>query len=104
MFLDGSSGSEDHLAYEDEKDRPKSGMSGLSSRKSEPDFEKIDAESGAEEIEERRTAKRTVSSGGSWMPWSWGAGAKEVGGEKDTVMEGVEREGEDVGRSSGVDA
>ncbi|KUJ20695.1 uncharacterized protein LY89DRAFT_682396 [Mollisia scopiformis] len=96
MFLDGSSGSEEHL----EEERP----SGLSSRKSEPDFEKIDAESGAEEVggQERRAAKRSVSSGGgSWMPWSWGAKGE------DTVMSGtekvVEEEGADVGRSSGVD-
>lgn len=71
-------------------------MSGLSSRKSEPDFEKIDAESGAEEIEQKR-------GGGSWMPWSWGStptpAGKEKVGEGDEVMGGTE----DVGRSSGVD-
>lgn len=82
-------------------------MSGLSSRKSEPDFEKIDAESGAEDLgvekERRSAAKRSVSSGGSWMPWSWGAGAttKEPEKDDDTVMGGTER---DVGKSSGVDA
>ncbi|KAE8453656.1 hypothetical protein EG329_009167 [Mollisiaceae sp. DMI_Dod_QoI] len=112
-YFDGSSESEEHLAYgaEEEKDRPKSGMSGLSSRKSEADFEKIDAESGAEDVDvdlgmERRTTKRTVSSGGSWMPWSWGAGAgaKSAAEEEtaDTVMGGTASE--DVGKSSGVDA
>ncbi|CZR61203.1 probable receptor expression-enhancing protein 4 [Phialocephala subalpina] len=107
-LFDGSSESEEHLAYGDEEkedQRPKSGMSGLSSRKSEPDFEKIDAESGAEDLGlERRAAKRSASSGGSWMPWSWGASATPTakGVEKeDTVMDGTER---DVGKSSGVDA
>ena len=55
---------------EDEPERPKSSMGGLSTRKSEPDFEKIDAESGTEEVNQ---AKRSQS--GSWMPWSWGAKA-----------------------------
>lgn len=101
MSLDGSSGSEEHLAYgADVEERPKSQMSGLSSRKSEPDFEKIDAESGAEDVGERRTTKRTVSSG-SWMPWSWGAKGEE---SVDTVMAGTEHERHDVGKSSGVDA
>jgi len=99
MSLDGSSGSEEHLAYgADADERPKSQMSGISSRKSEVDFEKIDAESGAEDVEERRTAKRTVSSG--WMPWGWGARGEE---SVDTVMHGTETES-DVGKSSGVDA
>lgn len=56
---------------------------------------------------ERGTAKRSVSSGGSWMPWSWGAGATVKGGEEkedsDTVMGGTVGE-QDVGKSSGVDA
>jgi len=74
--------------------RPKSSMSGLSSRKSEPDFEKIDAESGSEEAEAtRRAMARTIS--GNWMPWSWGGKSTDTsGGEKS----------ESKGRSSGVDA
>lgn len=57
---------------EDEGDRPKSSMSGMSTRRSEPDFEKIDAESGTEEVEsQRRQAKRSQS--GGWIPWVWGA-------------------------------
>lgn len=60
---------------EDESDRPKSSTSGMSTRRSEPDFEKIDAESGTEEVEfQRRQATRNQS--GSWMPWSWGAKAE----------------------------
>ncbi|KAM3077649.1 hypothetical protein ACMFMG_006978 [Clarireedia jacksonii] len=70
--------------------RPKSSMSGLSSRKSEPDFEKIDAESGSEEAEAtRRAISRTTS--GNWIPWSW---ATHASGAKSA----------DKGRSSGVDA
>lgn len=59
-------------AAEGDADRPRSSMSGMSTRRSELDFEKIDAESGTEEVEsQRRQAKRNQS--GSWMPWSWGA-------------------------------
>jgi hypothetical protein len=56
--------------------RPPSGLSGwssLSKSRSEVDFEKIDAESGAEDNDALR--RRNVSSGsggGSWMPWGWG--------------------------------
>jgi receptor expression-enhancing protein 1/2/3/4 len=96
MFFDGSSGSEEEVA-----ERPKSAMSGLSTRRSEADFEKIDAESGAEEVgNTRRQAKRTQSSG-SWMPWSWGAKAEEA--PVDTVMSGTSKD-EDKGKSSAVDA
>jgi len=95
MFFDGST------SDEDASDRPKSSMSGLSTRKSEADFEKIEAESGAEEVEnERRQAKRTTSSGG-WLPWSWGA--KADGEPVDTIMSGEEKY-VDQGKSSGVDA
>ncbi|CAK7213558.1 hypothetical protein SCUCBS95973_001835 [Sporothrix curviconia] len=72
--------------------RPLSSASGLSKSRSEADFEKIDAESGAEEdtpLRQRRqggggggnshsdavhpgAGKR--SSSGSWMPWGWGGG------------------------------
>jgi receptor expression-enhancing protein 1/2/3/4 len=98
MFFDGSSASEEEVT-----ERPKSAMSGLSTRRSEADFEKIDAESGTEEVENtRRQAKRTQSSsGGSWMPWSWGAKAEEA--PVDTVMSGTSKD-EDKGKSSGVDA
>jgi receptor expression-enhancing protein 1/2/3/4 len=94
MFFDGSSGSEE--------ERPKSSMSGLSTRKSEPDFEKIEAESGAEEADEvrRREAKRSVS--GGWMPWSWGKSDGHGDEEIDTLM--GETHGQDVGKSSGIDA
>ena len=99
MFFDGSTSSEEEIS-----DRPKSAMSGLSTRKSEHDFEKIDAESGTEEVENgRRQAKRSQSgSGGSWMPWSWGA-KPEADAPVDTVMTGTQK-AEDKGKSSGVDA
>ncbi len=95
MFFDGSSGTE-----EEPTERPKSAMSGLSTRRSEADFENIDAESGTEEVENtRRQAKRTQSSG-SWMPWSWGVKAEEP---VDTVMSGTSKT-EDKGKSSSIDA
>lgn len=93
MFFDGSGESEEGSA-----ERPKSAMSGLSSRKSEADFEKIDAESGTEEVESN---KRRQTSGGSWLPWSWGAQTAEA--PVDTVMSGSSKP-EDSGKSSGVDA
>jgi receptor expression-enhancing protein 1/2/3/4 len=104
MFFDGSSGSEEEIAAGAGGERPKSAMSGLSTRRSEPDFENIDAESGTEEVEStRRRVTRGTSSGGSWMPWSWGAKAAESStGSADTVMAGTEKE--EKGKSSGVDA
>ncbi|KAJ4393412.1 hypothetical protein N0V93_002622 [Gnomoniopsis smithogilvyi] len=60
-------------------DRPTtsaSAKSGLSKSRSEADFEKIDAESGAEEDVE--TARPVPARSGSWIPWGWGgAGAEE---------------------------
>ncbi|KAJ2897576.1 Receptor expression-enhancing protein 2 [Zalerion maritima] len=58
--------------------------SGLSKSRSEADFEKIDAESGAEEegSTRRRSNNRTTSSGSSWMPWGGGSGAKSSGYER----------------------
>lgn len=85
---------------EEHNERPKSSMSGLSmsTRKSEVDFEKIEAESGTEDLEtERGSIKRGLSAGGSWMPWSWGS--KEEGSGADTPM----GDAGDTGRSSGVD-
>ena len=92
MFFDGSH-------EEETNDRPKSG---LSSRKSEGDFEKIDAESGTEDVEskKRRQTSRQVS-GGSWMPWSWGAQPTPTA-TKDEPMRDVSPEAAS-GKSSGLD-
>ena len=49
--------------------------SGLGKSRSEQDFEKIDAESGAEEEGVRMRAGGHVSSGSSWMPWGGSGGA-----------------------------
>lgn len=63
----------------DDSERPPSGLSGfsvlsgLSKSRSEADFEKIDAESGAED--ESAVRRRNVSGGGSWLPWGWAAAA-----------------------------
>lgn len=64
----------------DENNRPAtsaSGKDGLSKSRSEADFEKIEAESDAEEnpAQDSESARPTpAASGGSWMPWSWGGG------------------------------
>lgn len=53
-----------------------SGKSGLSKSRSEADFEKIEAESDAENnpAQDNESARPTPSAtGGSWMPWGWGA-------------------------------
>ena len=97
MFFDGSTSSEEEVA-----ERPKSAMSGLSTRKSEVDFEKIDAESGTEEVENGRRQTKGQSSSGGWLPWSWGAKQEASDASVDTVMAGTS--GEDKGKSSAVDA
>ena len=98
MFFDGSTSSE-----EENVERRKSSMSGLSTRKSEVDFEKIDAESGTEDVENgtQKTAKRNQGSG-SWLPWSWGAQPETSETSLDTVMAGTV-EADDKEKSSGVD-
>ncbi len=93
MFFDGSS-------EEETGERPISATRGLSTRKSEVDFEKIDAESGTEEVESKRSQVQRTQSSGSWMPWSWGAKAETP---VDTVMGDTEPV-EDRGKSSSVDA
>ncbi|KAF6804879.1 Receptor expression-enhancing protein 2 [Colletotrichum musicola] len=67
MQLDGSE--------EEPTQRPPSAHSGLSKSRSETDFEKIDAESGAEDQgddDRDGTIVRRKQAGGSWMPWGWG--------------------------------
>jgi receptor expression-enhancing protein 1/2/3/4 len=70
--------------------------SAMSSRKSETDFEKIEAESGSEEVE---SGKRP--SGGSWLPWGWGV-KPEIPVE---VHEDTSRtvKTDDRGKSSGIE-
>ncbi|KAL7938782.1 TB2/DP1, HVA22 family domain-containing protein [Trichoderma chlorosporum] len=58
---------------EDVTQRPPSGLSGwsgLSKSRSETDFEKIDAESGAEDESNLRRRNAGGGDGGSWMAWS----------------------------------
>ncbi|PBP26866.1 HVA22 family TB2/DP1 protein [Diplocarpon rosae] len=98
MFFHGSSEGEE---------RRTSATSGLSTRKSEHDFEKIEAESGAEETDilHRQTIQRSTGSTSSWMPWSWGAkedGRTEADADADAEMSGAPQV-EDQGKSSGVD-
>jgi receptor expression-enhancing protein 1/2/3/4 len=76
--------------------------SAMSSRKSETDFEKIDAESGSEEVESGRRPQRTPqSSSGGWLPWGWSAKQQSLG-EVHTLPPGV-IEAEDKGESSAVE-
>jgi receptor expression-enhancing protein 1/2/3/4 len=100
MFFDGSTSSE-----EENTERHQRSMSGLSTRKSEVDFEKIDAESGTEEVESgtQKTAKRNQGGSGSWLLWSWGAQPGTSEASLDTVMAGTV-EADVKGKSSGVDA
>ncbi|RDL41796.1 Protein YOP1 [Venustampulla echinocandica] len=82
-------------------DSPRRPVSVLSSRKSEGDFEKIDAESGAEDGSPHA---RREASGGSWMPWSWGVKPET---DADTLMTGITtglQKDDGKGKSSGVDA
>ncbi|TGO26719.1 hypothetical protein BPAE_0054g00270 [Botrytis paeoniae] len=88
MSFDGTSSEDDNL------DRPKSSMSGMTSRKSEPDFEKIDADSGTEEVGKARKMMERTTSSGNWMPWAWGA----------KPADSTDNHSEDKGKSSGIDA
>lgn len=72
------------LAPDSANDRPTtsaSAKSGLSKSRSEADFEKIEAESGAEEDVE--TARPEPARSGSWIPWGWGGAPKEEEKSKD---------------------
>ncbi|KAK3381730.1 HVA22 family TB2/DP1 protein [Podospora didyma] len=75
MSLDGGAG----LSPSSRSLSEQSGISGLSKSRSEVDFEKLEAESGAEEDMDdsaslrRRTTPAASTAGGSWMPWGWGA-------------------------------
>ncbi|CAH0014710.1 unnamed protein product [Clonostachys rhizophaga] len=49
---------------------------GLNKSRSEADFEKIEAESGAEDESSIRKRNTPGSKAGSWVPWGWGAGSE----------------------------
>ena len=74
--------------------------SAMSSRKSETDFEKIEAESGTEE--DGSNSKRTSKTlqGGGWLPWGWGT--KPESSEVYPTSSGTINN-EDRGKSSGVE-
>lgn len=56
---------------------------GLSKSRSEVDFEKIEAESGAEDNNTQDSAQATPApSGGSWLPWAWSASSSDAGKNK----------------------
>ncbi|CAK7568291.1 MAG: hypothetical protein SEPTF4163_006278 [Sporothrix epigloea] len=96
---------EDSLSNTSPLSRPLSSASGLSKSRSEVDFEKIDAESGAEEETPLRLRHRAVAAdgdtvhpgpgkrttSGSWLPWGWGASgtAATPGPDGSTREEGV---------------
>lgn len=68
-------------------DRPATSSSGkstggLSKSRSEVDFEKIDAESGAEDNTQESAQATPAPSGGSWLPWAWSASSSDAGKNK----------------------
>jgi hypothetical protein len=73
---------------EETTQRPPSGLSmfsALSKSRSETDFEKVEAESGAEDdlTLRRRNVPSTPAAGGSWMPWGWGGSGDLTPGRGD---------------------
>lgn len=77
-----------HDNDEEPTQRPPSGLSmfsALSKSRSEADFEKIEAESGAEDdnaaLRRRHVSGSTSNQGGSWVPW--GLGGSSAGAEAD---------------------
>ncbi|KAF3761672.1 hypothetical protein M406DRAFT_295360 [Cryphonectria parasitica EP155] len=86
--LQSSSTAAQDVSLDSGTDRPPtsaSGRSGLSKSRSEVDFEKIEAESGAEDNapEEGESARPTpAASGSSWMPWGWGASSSSAKEDK----------------------
>ena len=82
MSLDGGS--------DEPTQRP---ASGLSKSRSEVDFEKLDAESGTEEMDEdvgaRKRPSAATRTSSSWVPWGWGSGGAEPEAAKSS---GLERE------------
>lgn len=68
-------------------DRPTTSSSGkstggLSKSRSEVDFEKIEAESGAEDNTQESAQATPAPSGGSWLPWQWSASSSDAGKNK----------------------
>lgn len=55
---------------------------GLSKSRSEVDFEKIEAESGAEDNTQESAQATPAPSGGSWLPWQWSASSSDAGKNK----------------------
>ncbi|KAK2056721.1 HVA22 family TB2/DP1 protein [Colletotrichum caudatum] len=88
MQLDG--GGEEEVTQ-----RPASAHSGLSKSRSETDFEKIDAESGAEDLddndEDGTVRRRQTSGGSSWVPWGWGATPTAENPESGGSSSGVQK-------------
>ena len=84
--LQGQGGRNRQPSYNFDGSEP--GHDGLSTRKSEPDFERIDTGVDAHE-NGRRPAQRGHSASGSWLPWSWAGGRPN--------------EGDSHGRSTGLE-
>ena len=55
---------------------------GLSKSRSEVDFEKIEAESGAEDNTQESAQATPAPSGASWLPWQWSASSSDAGKNK----------------------
>ena len=64
----------EHANADEEEQPTQRPASGLSKSRSEADFEKIDAESGAEDEGRTPAVSGGGAGGGSWLPWGWGSG------------------------------
>lgn len=85
--MDGMQASASGLSSGDRPATSHSGKSlgGLSKSRSEADFEKIEAESGAEDntAQDSESARPTpAASSGSWLPWGWSGSGAPVKDEK----------------------
>lgn len=92
-----SSGPSTSVAEEVVTERSRSAMS---SRKSETDFEKIEAESGTEEDGSKGKKAPKIPQGGSWLPWGWGT-KLEISDVNPATSGTINVE--DKGQSSGID-
>ncbi|KAI0998566.1 hypothetical protein K3495_g9629 [Podosphaera aphanis] len=85
---------------EDNSGRIRNEIHELSKSRSETDFEKIEAESAADDQESQRHVVERTSSSGNWLPWSWGTHSE--GTRVDTVLNNSELSN-DMAKSTGVD-
>jgi receptor expression-enhancing protein 1/2/3/4 len=89
----------------EDQPRPASAMSGLSKSRSEVDFERIENDEDTDSNAPQKPSYRrqaSITGSGSWMPWSWGAGAAPETKAKE-VDPSINEAGASEGKSSGVE-